>query len=276
MSSNPTVQTPPKNAQNVYQVIAGKVRADSREGKRLTHVEELGPLFPEMTPEEIVNYLTELYEIDAYKDVRATMAPSGAVSLYSADCFSPDEAAARCMSDQVHAQVAARVREDSTLVRLTPVSALSELFPNVSNEQMTQYVASLCGQAEYADITLQTGPGGTRYLYSENAMTGAFASLLTRAEAKDPCKMIAETVREESRTYPRPTKVTLFYEPVFQIDGVHMQEVVDETLSRPDCADIKKIVASTGAVYLYSERYMPSGQAERWVEWEEVEQFRNP
>ncbi len=276
-TSTALVEVTPKNAQEIYEVISKKVRADSQNQARLTHVEELGPLFPEMTPEEIVNYLSELYEIEEYADIRATISSSGAALLFSSQCFTLEEAAERCLADEVKERIATRVREESKQdVRLTPIDALAGIFPNVEMEKLSNYYQSMVTSNEYADIRLLEGPTGMRYLFSDTSMTLNYASLLARADAQDPTIVIAETVRDESRIYPRPTKVTLFYEPVFRIEANQMQEVVDKTLQRPDCEDIKRIIASTGAVYLYSDRYMPAGQAERWVQWAEVDRFQNP
>lgn len=275
MASVPPVGTEPNSAQAIYEIIAKHVRADSIDRARLTPVENLGPLFPQMTPEEIVNYLTEMYEIEEYGDIRATMSPGGAVSLYTTSCFTPEQAAKRSTMDEVHSSVAANVRDESAHARLTPIAGLDERL-RVSPDELQDHLTSLLTRPDYADLHSLVGPNGIRYLYSENTMTEAYATLLARADAKDPSTMIAETVREESRIYPRPTKVTLFYEPVFQVEGLEMQDVVEMTMARPDCADIKKIVATTGAVYLYSDRYMPAGQAERWIEWEEVERYKNP
>jgi hypothetical protein len=47
-------------------------------------------------------------------------------------------------------------------------------------------------------------------------------------------------------------------------------------LGRPEYKDIKKIVASTGDVYLYSDLYLDADQALALVEWNEVGQYKNP
>ena len=50
-----------------------------------------------------------------------------------------------------------------------------------------------------------------------------------------------------------------------------MEAVVDSILDREAYKDIKKIVAPTGAIYLYSDLYLNPATAEKYVEWEEVE-----
>jgi hypothetical protein len=265
------------SAEAVYAIIADKVRTDSETLFRLTHVEALAPLLPDMTPEEIVNYLGELYEIEEYMDVRAIVSDSGAAYLFSSTFIPPEEAADKCLAEETQVKIATLVRDDSkTKAKLTGVEQLAELFPSLSPDQLTRYREGMAGEKEYEDIKTVAGPARGRYLYSETYMTQQYAALLARAEAKDPCLTIAETVREESRIYPRPTKVQLFYAPVFQIDPGQMEQMVERTLQQPECADIHKIVAVTGAIYLYSNRYMEPALAERWVQWEEVERLNNP
>ena len=50
---------------------------------------------------------------------------------------------------------------------------------------------------------------------------------------------------------------------------------VARLLEREEYQDIKKIVASTGAIYLYSDQYLNPNQAKALVEWNEVGQHEN-
>ncbi len=279
MPSHPALSqvTPEITAQTIYATIADKVRVDSRDLAILTHVESLGPLFPDMTPEEIVNYLTEMHDIKEYDDIRALIAASGDAYLYSSTSITAEEAAEKCLIGEVRTKIADKVRKDSKAnSQLTATASLAELFPDIAPEQIEKYREAMKQEKGYADIQFLVGPTGIAYLYSESFITSNYATMLARVDAKDACSTIADTVRDESRIYPRPTKVELFYAPIFQIDPGQMQQVVERTLQRPECADIKKIVAPTGAVYLYSNRYMEPAQAERWVQWEEVERLSNP
>jgi D-alanine-D-alanine ligase-like ATP-grasp enzyme len=55
-----------------------------------------------------------------------------------------------------------------------------------------------------------------------------------------------------------------------------METVVENLLRQPEYQDIKKIVATTGAIYLYSDKYLDPGAAQWQVQWEEVERHNNP
>lgn len=263
--------------ETVYAAIADKVRADSQSLGRLTHVEDLGTLFPDMTPEQVVDHLGELIKIEEYKDVKVLTSASGWTYLYSDTFVSAKEAGEKSFSEQVRAKIATKVRADSEAhVRLTPVDSLAELLADVPKESIETYTAAMADDEKYQDIKQLHGPTGIAYSYSDRHMTANYAALLARVEAKDPYRTIADTVREESRIYPRPTKVALFYEPVFQIDADMMEAAVEGMLQREEYKDIKKIIASTGAVYLYSDLYMPAAQAKAIVQWEEVDKALNP
>ncbi len=261
----------------VYAAVAGKVRSESQNTGMPIHVEELGPLLPDLKPEQIVTHLAEMVTVEEYQDIKIMTSATGATYLYSDSYLTPEDASAKVLADETQTAIADKVRKDSEdTVRLTAAQSLAELFPHLTPEQVEKYLAEMGDKDKFQDVKQLTGPNGVLWLYSEQGMTSNYATLLARVEARDPCRTIAETVREESRTYPRPTKVTLFYNEVFQIDGVNLESFVERTLQEPEYKDIKKIVASTGAVYLYSDLYMPAGQAEYLVEWEEIGKYKNP
>lgn len=268
---------PAMTPEEIYAAVAGKVRSDSQNHAMPIPVEELGPLFPDLTPEQIVAYLTELVQKEEYADIKVMTSAIGASYLYSETSITSGDASALVLADETQAAIATRVRGNSKdEARLTPADSLKELFPDLAPEQVEKFLAEMGEKDKFQDIKQLAGPNGAVWLYSEESMTSNYAALLARVEAKDPCRTIAETVREESRTYPRPTKVTLFYDTVFQIDGINLEGFVERTLQQPEYKDIKKIVASTKAVYLFSDQYMPAGQAEYLVEWEEVGKYKSP
>ncbi len=266
-----------RTPEEIYVAIADKVRTDSQSRGRLTHVEELGLLFPEMKPEEIIGSLAELVNVEAYKDVRVLTAVSGLAYLYSDRFIEPEEVNAKSQAEEERTKIANQVREDSkALVQLTPVKTLSGLSPEITPAQVEARLVEMLRDERYQDIKQLIGPKGIAYLYSETHITRNYAMMLARVGESTPCSIIAETVREESRVYPRPTKVELFYAPVFKLDPAQMEMLIEGTLRHPEYADLQKVVASTGAVYLYSKLYMDAYQAERWIEWEEVGKLNNP
>jgi hypothetical protein len=269
------IETPTPNPSFV--AMADKVRADSQNLNRLTHVEELGVLFPDRTPEQIIGDLAEMIKVEEYQDVRVMFSPSGAACLYSVTFITPEQATAMSIAEEAREKIADKVRQDSKeRIQLTPVKSLAALFPEMELAQVNGHIDSLAAETKYADLARVTGPTDIEYLYSQEHMTHNYATILARIEAKDPYTTIAETVREESRVYPRPTRVALFYEPLFQIESGQLEMIVEGLLRRPEYADITKIVASTNAIYLYSNQHLDPSYAESWVEWEEVGRQNNP
>ncbi len=261
----------------IYIAIADKVRTETEGTGKPIHVEALGTLFPEMKPEEIIAHLTEMVKVERFQDVRVHVSANGTAYLYSEKYLPGVDAVEKIVAEETQLKIAEQVREDSEKIcQLTAIDALPALFPDLEPDRVRQYTRGVAETADCQDIREIAGPTGIAYLYSENFMTPNFAGLLARAGAKNPYVTIAETVREESRVYARPTKVVLFYEPVFQIDGEQMQTVVENLLKQPEYQDIKKIVATTGAIYLYSDKLLHPGAAQWQVQWEEVEKANNP
>jgi len=261
----------------IYIAIADKVRTETQTLGNPVHVEVLGALFPEMKPEEIVDHLTAMVNVERFQDIKVHISSSGAAYLYSTNCISDQDAIEKVVAEETQAKIADKVRQDSAKhVQLTAMNALASLFPELDADRVQRYAKSVVGAEDCQDIQEIIGPTGIAYLYSEKFMTSNYATILARVEAKNPYATIAETVREESRVYPRPTKMTLFSDPVFQIESDQMQVVVETLLRRPEYQDLKKIVASTGAIYLYSAQYLDPAAAQWQVEWEEVEKNNNP
>lgn len=262
---------------SAFAAIADKVRTDSQNLARLTHVEELERLFDDKTPEQIIHYVAELIKTEQYQDIRVLISASGAGYLYSETFIASADANKKALEEETQEKIANKVRADSAeLAKLTAIKSLAELFPDTPPEQIEEFAGTMIGADKYQDIKLLSDPAGAGYLYCATYMTENYAKLLARVEAKNPFATIAETVREESKIYPRPTKVALFYEPVFEIDADLMQTAVESISQREEYKDIRKIVAPTGAVYLFSDLYLSPPQAEAFVQWEEVDKLNNP
>lgn len=261
----------------IYIAIADKIRTDTVKLGKPIPVESLGALFPDMKPEEIVAHLGDMVKVERFQDVRVYVSASGAAYLYSETSIPSEQAIEQIIARETQVQIADKVREDSEKTfQLTALDALPALFTDLEAERVHHYARAVVGTEDCSDIQPITGPTGIEYLYSDKFMTNSYAGLLARTAAKNPYVTIAETVREESRVYPRPTKVAMFYDPFFQIDGDQMQTVVENLLRQAEYQDIKEIVASTGTIYLYSDKYLNSGAAQYQVQWEEVEKNNNP
>lgn len=107
-------------------------------------------------------------------------------------------------------------------------------------------------------------------------MSGRYARILLQVHTNDASALIAETVREESKLYPRPTTVELLSEQPYNLDPGEIEALVSRMSVSQEFEDIKRLVASTGAVYLYSELHMSEDWARSPAESAEGDDEENP
>ncbi len=159
-------------------------------------------------------------------------------------------------AEELHVKLAERVRGDSKyLSELTSASALAPVQPGVISRDVEANLAEIVTNMDnYRDIKSIVGPTGKVYFFSVTYMTENYARILARVKAGNPCLTIAETVREESKTYPRVTNVDLFKYGLFKIDRDELDKHVARTQELYE--DIKSITTGSGAVYLYSTLYL--------------------
>ncbi|MDP3177569.1 MAG: hypothetical protein Q8M76_06670, partial [Spirochaetaceae bacterium] len=87
---------------------------------------------------------------------------------------------------------------------------------------------------------------------------------------------VADTVRDESRIYPRPTDIRVFSEEPFSLRESAVMEIVGRLELHPEGADIRSCRASNRALYLYSSIHLDPNLAQSQAEWIEVGQKENP
>ena len=127
----------------------------------------------------------------------------------------------------------------------------------------------------FEDIRLVRDSGDT-YLYSERHMTHSYAETAARARCEDIQHVIAETVRHDSLTYPRPTPAAVFTESPFLLSRQALTTAI-ETISRDaKYADIRLLRASDGSLFLFSSAHLDPAHAESLAEWIAVGHLENP
>jgi hypothetical protein len=114
------------------------------------------------------------------------------------------------------------------------------------------------------------------YYFSELAMTAAYAKHLFRIAERDPVRLIAETARDESQTYPRPTPLHTFYGPPFNMGEPEVESALAELAASTEYGDIATCAASNGERFVYSNAHLTPAHAERLAEWIAVEEKENP
>ena len=129
--------------------------------------------------------------------------------------------------------------------------------------------------ANGADITCVQG-AEEAYFYSTQTMTANYADMCVQVVENDICRAIAEAVRFDCRTYPRPYKVAMLTQPPDRFEPQQIAAALTAMETHPDYADIRTVESSNAEPYLFSERFMSYGKAYGLCEWLEVEQYQNP
>ncbi|WP_438335331.1 YdhW family putative oxidoreductase system protein [Edwardsiella tarda] len=140
---------------------------------------------------------------------------------------------------------------------------------------LTTLLASLAQRATEADIVCLTGARDD-YYYSVRNMTANYADICLQMMEQDICRAIAEAVRFACRTYPRPYPLAMLALPPYGFTAAQIRAALATLDTHPDYADIRRVEASNGAPYLFSERFMSHGKAYGLCQWIEIEQHQNP
>jgi hypothetical protein len=268
------IPDPEKGRTLLYEQIVKRVRDDSRDSGRLTSTRAISMIAPE--PGKIHAFLAGLIGTGQYPDIKLMVAANDASYLYSQQSLARELAEKLLRGEEVRSQIADRVREDSSKKkRLTPINALG-VIPGAEPDKIDNHLMFFKNDENYGDLRVVSNSRGTRYLYSEESITATYAGVLAQAESNDPLATIAATVRNESRIYPRPTNLRTFAAPIFNINPNELERYASEVVQRPEYKDIKSLLASTGAMYLYSDTYLNRDWVKATVEWEEVGKQLNP
>ncbi len=256
--------------------VAAHVREASKAGRVATE-QSVRALAPELSQQRFSALLAEMAGEGAYGDVKAIVAPSGRVYLFSETSLIAVEAQEKAGIDEAKIAIAEKIRGDSRMLVLTPASALEPLFPFEDAARRAALLEEVKADPRFQDLHELAGPKGERYWHSDAYVSDNYGKIMMRSKTADFGWAIAEFVRDRSMIQPAPTRLTVFKESVFGIDFRKIEDLVLRMLAKPEYADVKRIVQrETGAVYLYSERFLTEAQATQLMDWEEVEKARNP
>lgn len=143
------------------------------------------------------------------------------------------------------------------------------------SELEKQAIETVIKGANGADITCVHG-AEEAYFFSTQTMTANYASMCVQVVENDICRAIAEAVRFDCQTYPRPYKVAMLTQPPYSFGDQQVAAALSAMETHPDYADIRTVESSNAEPYLFSERFMSYGKAYGLCEWFEVEQYQNP
>ncbi|MFC2016156.1 hypothetical protein ACFLUF_00390 [Chloroflexota bacterium] len=162
-------------------------------------------------------------------------------------------------------RIVEKVREDSqNLTKLTSADTVNLLLSDLEVDNVVVNLTDIQKDNRYHDIKSVVASTGTVYLYSETYITKDQAEILVQTEAIKT--RIAEKVREDSKNLVKVTAIDSLGTPLTGLEADKVEDnVADnvaEVLKDDRYRDIKSVVASTGAVYLYSETYITKNYAD--------------
>lgn len=116
---------------------------------------------------------------------------------------------------------------------------------------------------------------GKPHYYSARHLDKAYALILVQRK-DNALELIADTVRENSRIYPRPVPLVLFVGPPFSMSLDEIEAYRMKMTESKEHSDIVSTATSAGTIFLYSTLYLSPSYAEYLAEWLDVGQFENP
>ncbi|MFC1957322.1 hypothetical protein ACFLX0_00685 [Chloroflexota bacterium] len=165
------------------------------------------------------------------------------------------------IAEEMQIRIAEKVRADSqNLTRLTSADTANLLLVDLEADNVAVNLTDMQKDKRYQDIKSVVASTGTVYLYSETYITESQAGIL--AQTEDIKTRVAGKVREDSQNLAKVTAIDSFgtADPVLEIGKVKVSLADMEKDDRYQ--DIKSVVASTGAVYLFSETYITNNYAD--------------
>lgn len=111
--------------------------------------------------------------------------------------------------------------------------------------------------------------------YSERHLDKAYALILVRRN-DNAFELVVDTVRENSRIYPRPVPLALFLNPPFSMSPDEIEACRMKMAESKEYSDIVSTTTSIGTIFLYSTLYLSPLHAEYLAEWLDVDQSENP
>lgn len=128
--------------------------------------------------------------------------------------------------------------------------------------------------AEEHDLAFLAGPGNETFYYCPSLLSRTYAGII--ALKNSPLLLMAETVRVNSRDYPRPTPLELFEAPPFELTPEAIQACLKTMDETPEFADIACTETSEGGIYLFSSRFLEPDYAVFLAERLDVGQANDP
>jgi len=184
--------------------------------------------------------------------------------------------------EQIHLAIAKIIRDRSGTKQLVQLDEIVEelnkqgLLESEIDDQRTQpepLIREVLKENE--DLRQISGSGGILYYYSAESLSETYAGLLVGKEA-GPLQLIAQTVRENSATYPRPVPLDIFRQSPFDLTQEEIFLALEKMGQQEQYQDIVRTTTSIGTTFLFSSRHLHPDFASTLAEWLDVGQVNNP
>ena len=165
--------------------IAEKVREDSKNLTKVTVVDSLGTLIPDLEPDKVEDNVAELLKDDRYHDIKSVVASTGTVYLCSERYITKNYAdiLVRAEVNDPCATIAATVRDEARIYpRATRIEFFENPIFNIDPDELETYIARTLERQEFQDIKLIHASTDARYLYSNLYIDEDYARSLVEWE----------------------------------------------------------------------------------------------
>ena len=179
-------------------------------------------------------------------------------------------------------EMAEIIRRKSELGKLV---SLDEIFRELldrnllkgDDDQAQNRFGVMIGRAleENKDLVKLHPEGEKPLFFSSQFISESYAKMLIQKRL-NPLLLIAEIVRENSLTYPRPVPVDIFRESPFNLTQEEILECLRQMGNQKEYQDIVQTTTSIGTIFLYSNLHLDPGYASMLAEWVDVGQVNNP
>ncbi|MDO4937275.1 MAG: hypothetical protein Q4E62_05095 [Sutterellaceae bacterium] len=112
------------------------------------------------------------------------------------------------------------------------------------------------------------------YYHYKPLLSASYARLLSAQN--NPAELVRDTVRENSRIYPRPIAIGCFEDMPFNLKPEEIETVLEVLNNDPDSQDIRFTQTSIGTVFLYSNKYLEDDYADYLAEYIDVGMDESP
>ncbi len=181
------------------------------------------------------------------------------------------------MSDNkdINLLIGETIRLNTKNVKLTKEEDFTLEPISLKADEVANRLEELTNIEGFEDVKLLKGKK-TSYYYSNKHMTESYAKLLVRVEDGDLFALIADTIRNDSKIYPRSTDIKLFTKSPYSFKEQELIGIIEQLMKTEGYEDIKESRASNNALYLYSELHLSKAYADSLTEWIEVTSLECP